>query len=150
MSDKQAASPSVKPAERPKRPRPLPQPWIMLKPFWEATKQGKLLIQYDPAVKKYQFYPRPVSVFTGRRNLEWREVSGKGALYSFTETHVAPPGFEDLAPYMIGVVELDEGVRMMAPLQNITVDSARLGMRLRVCWQKLSDEITYPAFEPDV
>lgn len=147
MSDKPS---TAKPAEKPKRPRPLPQPWILLKPFWEATRQGKLLIQYDPVVKKYQFYPRPVSVYTGRRNLEWREVSGKGSLFSFTETHVAPPGFEDLAPYMIGVVELDEGVRMMVPLQNITVDSARLGMRLRVCWQKLSEEITYPAFEPDV
>jgi len=147
MTDKPTAA---KPAEKPKRPRPLPQPWMLTQPFWEATKRGKLLIQYDPVAKKYQFYPRPVSVYTGRRNLEWREVSGKGTLFSFTETHVAPPGFEDLAPYMIGVVELDEGVRMMTPLQNITVDSAKLGMRVRVCWQKLSDEITYPAFEPDL
>lgn len=139
-----------KPPQKPKRPRPMPQPWILTRPFWEATRQGKLLIQYDPTVKKYQFYPRPVSVYTGRANLEWREVSGKGTLFSFTETHVAPPGFEDLVPYMIGVVELDEGVRMMTPLQNIDVKNAKLGMRMRVCWQKLSDEITYPAFEPDV
>ena len=129
--------------------RPLPEGWILTRPFWEATRTGKLMIQYDPAVGKYQFYPRSVSVWTGRRNLEWRAVSGKGTLYSFTETHVAPPGFEELAPYMIGVIELDEGVRMMTPLENLTVEEARLGMRMRVCWQKLSDEITYPAFEPD-
>ena len=131
------------------RPRPLPQPWKLTEPFWEAARNGKLIIQYDPVVKKYQFYPRSVSIFTGRSNLEWREVPGKGTLYSFTDIHVAPPGFEDLAPYMIGVIELDEGVRMMTPLQGITMDDAVLGMRMRVCWQKLSDEITYPAFEPD-
>lgn len=135
--------------DKPKKPRPLPEGWILTRPFWEATKNGKLMIQYDPDVGKYQFYPRSVSVYTGRRNLEWREVSGKGTLYSFTETHVAPPGFEDLAPYMIGVIELDEGVRMMTPLENLTVDEAELGMRMRVCWQRLSADITYPAFEPD-
>ncbi|MDC0033744.1 OB-fold domain-containing protein [Alphaproteobacteria bacterium] len=107
------------------------------------------MIQYDPVVEKYQFYPRAVSVFTGRQNLEWREATGKGSLYSFTDIHVAPPGFEDLTPYMIGVIELDEGVRMMTPLQGIKMDDAVLGMRMRVGWQKLSDGITYPAFEPD-
>ena len=135
--------------DTPKRPRPLPQPWLLTEPFWEAARSGKLMIQYDPVVQKYQFYPRSVSVFTGRRNLEWREVPGKGTLYSFTDIHVAPPGFEDLAPYMIGVIELDEGVRMMTPLQGLTMEDAVLGMRMRVCWHKLSDEITYPAFEPD-
>ncbi len=133
--------------DTPRRPRPLPQPWHLTEPFWQAARNGKLMIQYDPVVKKYQFYPRSVSIFTGRRNLEWREVPGKGTLYSFTDIHVPPPGFEDLAPYMIGVIELDEGVRMMTPLQGLTMEDAVLGMRL--CWQKLSDEITYPAFEPD-
>ena len=132
-----------------KSARPLPQPWKLTELFWEAARNGKLMIQYDPVVKKYQFYPRSVSIFTGRKNLEWREVSGKGTLYSFTDIHVAPPGFEDLAPYMIGVIELDEGVRMMTPLLGITMDDAQLGMRMKVCWQKLSDEITSPAFEPD-
>ena len=145
MTDTPAVRP---PAEKPKRPRPLPQPWLLTGPFWEAAKRGKLLLQYDPVVKRYQFYPRPVSVYTGRAGLEWREASGRGTLYSFTETHVAPPGFEDLAPYMIGVVELEEGVRLLTPLQNLTVADATLGMEMRLCWQKLSDEITYFAFEP--
>jgi len=135
--------------DTPKNARPLPEPWKLCEPFWEAARDGRLMIQFDPVVKKYQFYPRSVSIYTGRRNLEWREVSGKGSLYSFTDIHVAPPGFEDLAPYMIGVIELDEGVRMMTPLQGITMEDAALSMRMRVCWQKLSDEITFPAFEPD-
>ena len=48
-------------------------------PFWEATRQKKLLIQYCKVTGKYQHFPRPVSIFTGRRrDIEWREVSGKG------------------------------------------------------------------------
>ena len=55
------------------------------RPYWEATREKKLLIQYCRASGKYQHYPRPVSIFTGkRRDLEWRQVSGKGELYSYT------------------------------------------------------------------
>ena len=130
-------------------PRPVPQPWLLNHPFWQAARAHRLVIQYDPEADAYQFYPRAISVHTSRRNLEWREVSGKGSLYSYTVTHVPPPGFEGRGPYLIGVVELDEGVRLMAPLSNIAPDRARIGIRLRVCWETLSDEFTYFAFEPD-
>ena len=50
-------------------------------PYWEGTRQKKLVIQYCKATGKYQHFPRPVSIFTGRRrDIEWREVSGKGCL----------------------------------------------------------------------
>src|SRR4029078_8609356 len=59
-------------------------------PFWEATKQKKLVIQYCKTAKKYQHFPRPVSIFTGRRrDIEWREVSGKGKVFSYT---IGDPG----------------------------------------------------------
>ena len=54
-------------------------------PYWEGTKQKKLVIQYCKATGKYQHFPRPVSIFTGRRrDIEWREVSGKGVVFSWT------------------------------------------------------------------
>ena len=57
-------------------------------PFWEATRQKKLVIQYCKTAKKYQHFPRPVSIFTGRRrDIEWREVSSKGTVFSFTIAH---------------------------------------------------------------
>ena len=47
-------------------------------PYWEGTKQKKLLIQYCKVAKKYQHFPRPVSIFTGRRrDIEWREVPSR-------------------------------------------------------------------------
>ncbi len=129
--------------------RPLPVPTSITKPFWEAAKQRRLVIQYDPDAGAYQFYPRAISVATGKRNLEWREVSGKGSVFSYTITHVPTPGFEDKAPYAIASIDLDEGVRMLAGLVNVDPEAVKIGMRVRVCWEDLSDEITYYAFEPD-
>lgn len=129
--------------------RPVPQPWLLTAPFWQAAREHRLVVQYDADADAYQFYPRAISVHTSRQNLEWREVSGKATLYSYTVTHIPPRGFEGGDPYLIGVVELDEGVRMMAPLSGIETGAARIGMRLRVCWQDLDDEMTYFAFEPD-
>lgn len=130
-------------------PRPVPQPWLLTRPFWQAARAHRLVVQYDAEADAWQFYPRAISVHTSRRNLEWREVSGKGTLYSYTVTHVPPRGFAGREPYLVGVVELIEGVRMMAPLSNIEPGEAKIGMRLRVCWHDLDEEITYFAFEPD-
>ena len=130
------------------KPRALPTPTPTTQPFWDGARDGKLMMQYDPDSDAYQFWPRANSVRTGKRNLEWREVSGKGELYSFTITHVPTPGFEDKTPYAIGLVELDEGVRIIANLVNVAPDEVSVGMRLRVAWEKLSDDITYFAFEP--
>ena len=130
------------------RPRPLPRPTPTTQPFWDGAKKKKLMLQYDPVSRRYQFWPRSCSVRTGKRNLKWQQVSGKGTLYSFTETHVPTAGFEGKTPYLIGLVELDEGVRIIANLVNVTIDQIEIGMKMKVAWEELSDDINYFAFEP--
>ncbi len=131
-------------------PRPLPTPTNITQEFWDAAKQKRFLLQYDPEAGKYQFYPRGLSLHTGKRNLEWREASGKGTLFSFTETHIPVRSFENLAPYLIALVELEEGVRLMGLLHNCTVDDVEIGMKLRLCWDELTEGYSYFAFEPDL
>ena len=133
-----------------KIPRPLPRigAYMDTRPFWDAAKNGKLVIQYCKDTGKPQFFPRPVSMANGKRNLEWREVSGKGTVYSFTNTFSAWPGHEDRVPYLCALVELQEGVRMMVNLLNVKAAEVTIGMPVKVCWEKLSDDICYPAFEP--
>ncbi len=126
----------------------IPKPSALTKPFWDAAKQKKLVIQYDPDSRCYQWWPRLVSVKTGKMNLEWKEVSGNGTLYSYTVTHVPALGFEDKVPYLVGLVELDEGVRIISNLSGITEDNVKLGMPLRVTWEKLTDDINLFSFEP--
>ena len=145
MSDT-AKKPEVK-----KIPRPLPRANIYMdtRPFWDAAKGGKLVIQYCKDTGKAQFFPRPVSMANGKRNLEWREVSGKGSVYTYTNTFSAWPGHEDRVPYLVALVELDEGVRILCNLMNVKAEDVKIGMRVKLCWEKLSDDYNYPAFEPD-
>jgi len=128
--------------------RPAPVPHNFSKPFWDAAREGRLLLQYDPASGKYQFYPRPISVFSGKRNLEWREASGKGTVYTYTVSHKAPPPFKIVQPFVIATVELVEGVRIMTDLINCPPDRVRIGMPVRLAWVKAGD-MNFPVFEPD-
>ena len=128
--------------------RPLPTPCQTTLPFWEAAQKKQLLLQYDPATNRYQFWPRPASVVTGKANLQWRPASGDGHLYSYTVAMMPAAGFEDRGQYVVGMVELIEGVRIMAPLVGVTADTARIGMKLKLVWETLTPQINFPAFEP--
>ena len=109
-------------------------------PFWEATKQKKLVIQYCKTAKKYQHFPRPVSIFTGRRrDIEWREVSGKGTVFSFTIAHRGPPAFQGAEPYAIASVTLDVGVNVIADVVNCTAEELKVGMKVKPYWHPLAN-----------
>ena len=117
-------------------------------PFWDGIEAGKLMLQYDPDENVYQFYPRAGSVKTGRRNLVWREASGVGTIYSFTETYVPIAGFEERTPYLLAMVELEEGVRILANLINVSAPTISVGMPVKVAFETITDEQDYFCFEP--
>ena len=131
-----------------KKLRPVPTPTRTTEKFWEAAKEGKFLLQYDPAAKKYQFFPRPASVYSGSRKLEWRESSGKGTLASQTYVRVPLRGFEDIVPFTLVAVDMDEGVRVVGRLLNVRREDVKPGMRLKICWEDFQNARFY-AFEPD-
>jgi uncharacterized OB-fold protein len=121
--------------------------YVDSRPFWEGIAQRRLVLQYCRDAGRFQHYPRPVSIFTGRRNLEWREVSGLGTIYAVTVMRVPGLGYAGKPPYAVATVELDEGVRMIARILGCAADGVRVGMRVRVAWEPLGEGV-YPAFEP--
>ena len=129
--------------------RPVPRPTKTTEPFWEGVHRGKLMLQYDPETRAYQFYPRAGSLRTGKRNLEWREASGRGTIYSVTETYVPMPGFEDRGTYLLAMIDLEEGVRILANLVNVTAEDAVIGLPVRVAFEKIGENADYFCFEPD-
>lgn len=133
-----------------KIPRPIPTPnaYMNTAPFWEAARQRKLLIQQCPRTGRFQFFPRPGSVFTGRRDAVWTEVSGNGTLYSWTVTQSPWPGHEDRVPYVCALVELPEGVRVLCNIFNARTEDLRIGMPVKLYWEELEDGTLYPAFQP--
>jgi uncharacterized OB-fold protein len=119
-------------------------------PFWEATRQKKLVIQYCKATGKYQHFPRPVSIFTGRRrDIEWREVSGKGTVFSYTIAHRGPPAFQGKEPYAIASVTLDVGVNLIANLINCKAEDLKVGMKVKPYWHPLDNGEHLLMFQPD-
>src|SRR5438046_6792556 len=97
--------------------KPIPEPDQDSLLFWMGCKKRELLLQYCASCDRYQFYPRSLCVVCGREGLEWRRVSGRGTVYSYTVTYQnASPGFRDEVPYVFALVDLAEGVRMTTNL----------------------------------
>jgi len=119
--------------------------------FWNAVKENRLVVQYDTEVGKFQWWPRPNSIYTGKNNhLEWREVSGKGKVASFSRIDQALFYYKAIVPYMLAAIELDEGVRMYGRLVNIPLEEVKPDMRVRVAFEELPDGNKLFVFEPDV
>jgi len=120
------------------------------KPYWDGTREKKLVIQYCRATGKYQHFPRPVSIYTGRRSdIDWREVSGNGEIFSYSIVQRGLPAFRGQEPYAVVCVTLDVGVNVIANIMNCTRDELRIGMRVRPCWLPLEDGTNLLMFEPD-
>ena len=109
------------------KPRPLPKPTPATQAFWDGAKKGKLMLQWDPRARKYQFWPRENSVHTGRRNLQWKATSGKGELYSYTVTYVPTPGFENRVEELVNenseVKQFNKGLLLLATMSCSSLNS---------------------------
>jgi hypothetical protein len=128
-------------------PRKLPREklYVDSAPFWQGTREGKLMLQYCKDSGRFQHFPRPVSLYTGSRNLEWREVSGKGTVYAITALRTPGLGADGRLPCVLALVELEEGVRILGNLPASRPGDVRIGDRVKLAWDELSDG-RYPAF----
>ena len=127
----------------------LPRPTPETQPFWDGCKEHKLVLPYCASCDAYTFYPRPFCVHCFSWDISWQEVSGRGKLHTFVINHRPVPGFEDRAPYVICVVELDEGARIMSNLimdTTPTPENVQVEMPVEVMWADVTDEITLPQF----
>jgi len=129
---------------------PIPKPTPETKPFWDAAKQRKLRIQRCRDCTQHYFYPRPLCPQCLSRNVEWVEASGRGTLHTFVINHRPPRGFPATGPFVIGIVQLDEGPKMMTNIVGVEPDPKQLrcDMPVEVVFEDLTDDITLPKFKP--
>jgi uncharacterized protein len=128
--------------------REAPKPRSYSLPFWEATRDKTLLLQYCRRSGRYQFFPRATSIVDGHRDLEWRAVSGRGVIFSYTVVRRTRAPFQGHEPFAIVVVTLEEGVNLMANLVHCALDEIRIGMAVVPFWAPLPDGTHLPMFEP--
>jgi uncharacterized OB-fold protein len=129
--------------------RPLPSPDAATAPYWDAARERRLVMPRCDDCGRYHFYPRTLCPYCNSPRLAWKEVSGKGAVYSFTLINRAPsPAFAAAVPYVVAAVKLAEGPNLMTNIVGCAPDAVRIGMLVNVVFRKFSEEITLPMFEP--
>ena len=132
------------------RPKPLPTPTPETQQFWDGAREGRLMIMHCNGCSKDYFYPRPYCPFCFSADTAWKQASGKATLHTYLINHRAAPGFEKDAPYVIAVVQLEEGPRMMTNLVDVEPEPSQLpvDMPLEVVFDKANDTISLPKFRP--
>ncbi|MFC9355128.1 Zn-ribbon domain-containing OB-fold protein [Rhodococcus sp. NPDC057014] len=127
--------------------RPFPTPVHWDKEFWDRARDGVLTAQECLDCGRLQHYPRPGCANCWSRNRRWRELSGRGRIYSFTVVRQpVHPAFTDEAPYPLVDVELEEGVRMLSVLRGTPLDQLSIGMPVAVEFGPEVDGIRLPYF----
>lgn len=130
--------------------RPIPKPTPETQEYWDGARRGEFRIQRCRSCGRAYFFPRPFCPNCSSKDVEWFTATGKGTLYSYVISYRPAYGFDDFTPYVIAVVQLDEGPRMMTNIigvepkpENLPVDLA-----VEVTWEQLDDDISIPLFRP--
>ena len=134
--------------ERPPKPRPAPPPDADSAPYWSAAHEGRLVIQHCTSCGNRQLYARDRCLVC-RGPVEWVEASGRGTVYSFTvirQNYSRP--FRDWIPYVVALVDLEEGPRVMTNIVDCEPDDVRIGMAVQARFEAVSDEAGIALFSP--
>ncbi|MDE2333400.1 MAG: Zn-ribbon domain-containing OB-fold protein [Rhodospirillales bacterium] len=110
--------------------------------FWQATKEGRLLLKRCRGCSRFHWYPRAVCPHCMSGETEWVEAKGEGRIYSFSVMARAEP------PFAIAYVELAEGVRMMTNIVDCPLDAIRIGQAVRVRFAPTQGGGRLPVFAP--
>ena len=128
---------------------PIPVPSPETRPFWEAARRHELSLPKCRACGALHYYPRGACPKCLSGDLTWERVSGKGSLHTFTIVHRGQKGFPVPTPYVLAVVELAEGPRMMSTLIDVDPAAVKIGMAVEVVFRDVSDAIALPLFKPE-
>jgi hypothetical protein len=129
--------------------KPLPRIDEESRGWWEALQRHELSVQRCRDCGTVRLPPRAVCPACLSSAVAWERASGRATVYSFTVTHQnQAPGFRDELPYVLAIVELEEGPRIMTNLVECAPDAVRIGMAVEVVFDDVTPEVTLPKFRP--
>lgn len=136
------------PGEKPPKPRPAPNPEPEAVEYWSAALDGRLVFQECRRCGNRQLYARD-RCLRCRGEVDWVEASGLGTVYSFTviRQNYARP-FKDWMPYVVALVDLDEGPRIMTNVVGCDPEDVHIGMPVRARFEPVSEAAAVALFEP--
>jgi uncharacterized OB-fold protein len=130
--------------------RPLaPIPNFETQPFWDGCARGQLLLQKCIGCGAYRHPPAPICPECLGAQHEWVEASGRGTIYTFVvvrETRAR--GWDQMVPYVVAVVTLEEGPRLLTNIVDIAPEEVKIDMPIQVTFAEAGDAMQLPLFRP--
>jgi uncharacterized OB-fold protein len=112
-------------------------------PYFDAAKEGKLMLKKCNACGEHHHYPRALCPFCFSEKVEWVQAKGTGEIYTYSVTRRGGP-----TPYCIAYVTLDEGVNMMTNIVDCDLDTIKVGQKVQVAFKQTEGGFAMPVFVP--
>jgi len=108
-----------------------PEPFT-IEQFYKFLAQRKLMAGKCQHCGKIHLPPRPLCDNCFSQQFKWIPVSGKGKLLTYTVIHVAPPQFQAMTPYTVGIIQLENGAKIPGMISGATQEQLKIGMDLTI------------------
>ncbi len=135
--------------KREPKKKPIPRPAPESVKYWEAAKEHRLEIPRCNACGKFWFPPSQSCPHCLAADFTWTPVSGRGKVFSFVTFHrVYHPAFAKEVPYVVALVELEEGPRLLTNIVGVKPESVTCEMPVKVVFDDVAEDVSVPKFEP--
>lgn len=129
--------------------KPLPKINSDVKPFWDGCKNRELKFQKCQACGHVRWPASIICPKCYKKETEWVISRGHGTIYTYSVYHTAyHTGFINEIPYVVAIVELDEGPHLLTNIIDCNPQEIKIGMDVTVVWDDVTPEITLPKFKP--
>jgi hypothetical protein len=133
--------------ETPPKPKPRPAPESL--PYWQAAKDHRLALPKCEDCGQFWFPPSATCPHCLSTNFSFQNVSGRGKVFSFVTFHrVYRPAFAQDVPYVVALVELEEGPRLLTNILGISHEDVRCEMPVEVVFDDYDEDVSVPKFRP--
>ncbi len=118
-------------------------------PWWQAAAEHRLVVQRCTSCDQTRHPPAPVCSECRSADSDWRELSGRGEVYTYTLVH-RPIAADQELPYVIAVIALEAagGVRIISNLVDVDPEQLEIGLPVELVWEDMSADLAIPRFRP--
>jgi uncharacterized protein len=124
-----------------------PQQPFTIEQFYKFMSEDKLMAGKCAKCGKIHLPPRPICDNCYGSQFSWEEIKGKGKLLTYTVIHVAPPQFQALAPYAVGIIELDSGLKLPGMISGVPESDLKVGMKLKLNFKACNVGVSWPQWQ---
>jgi uncharacterized protein len=115
--------------------------------FYKFMAEGKLMAGKCQKCGKIHLPPRPICDICYSQDFSWLEIKGKGKLLAYSVIHIAPPQFQELAPYAVGIVQLENGLKLPGMISGVHENALKIGLQLSIDFKACSMSQSWPQWQ---